>query len=362
MNNELQAIKKETVLGKEFTVYGDAFDPLFLAKDVADMIGHSDVSKMVKAVDDDEKVKNIILTPGGAQETWLLTEDGLYEILMQSRKPIAKAFKKEVKAILKELRTKGCVITTNAKDEAIDFNRVFGKYRLRKSIREAQDIRQLFEDYIRLSAIERTAGRLSNKERIYALNAFTDEIQILIANEATSMRGSELLALQELLTDVSKEKTRLSNKANGGFKSNMTRKIKQLEDEIAVTQEDIDFYDGSFYCINRHSYTANRLTDVKDGRKVKAAGYKIWLSKLNLPDFLPETMTDVDFTKKLRLTLGFISVQTMDLDNQIKAIQDALAEYYDFDDIQIDDLRAKRIDTVDSYEEGKIYVKIENMF
>lgn len=38
---------------------------------------------------------------------WFLTEDGLYEVLMQSRKPIAKAFKKEVKKILKELRTKG---------------------------------------------------------------------------------------------------------------------------------------------------------------------------------------------------------------------------------------------------------------
>ncbi|WP_244961100.1 BRO family protein [Bacillus paramycoides] len=29
--------------------------------------------------------------------TWFLTEDGLYEILMQSRKTIAKEFKKEVK-------------------------------------------------------------------------------------------------------------------------------------------------------------------------------------------------------------------------------------------------------------------------
>ena len=288
---------------------------------------------------------------GEKRPCYSLTEEAVMQMLNKESAVVRYKTQQYIKSLKKQLA-----------GQTLDFNRVFGKYRLRKSIREAQDIRQLFEDYIRLSAIERTAGRLSNKERIYALNAFTDEIQILIANEATSMRGSELLALQELLTDVSKEKTRLSNKANGGFKSNMTRKIKQLEDEIAVTQEDIDFYDGSFYCINRHSYTANRLTDVKDGRKVKAAGYKIWLSKLNLPDFLPETMTDVDFTKKLRLTLGFISVQTMDLDNQIKAIQDALAEYYDFDDIQIDDLRAKRIDTVDSYEEGKIYVKIENMF
>ena len=35
---------------------------------------------------------------------WFLTEDGLYEVLMQSRKPIAKQFKKEVKTLLKNIR------------------------------------------------------------------------------------------------------------------------------------------------------------------------------------------------------------------------------------------------------------------
>ena len=38
----------------------------------------------------DEKVVNIVYTLGGVQSMWFLTEDGLYEVLMQSRKPIAK--------------------------------------------------------------------------------------------------------------------------------------------------------------------------------------------------------------------------------------------------------------------------------
>ncbi len=62
---------------------------------------------MMRSVDDDEKVTNNVCTPGGNQQMWFLTEDGLYEVLMQSRKPIAKQFKKGVKAILKEIRTKG---------------------------------------------------------------------------------------------------------------------------------------------------------------------------------------------------------------------------------------------------------------
>lgn len=35
-------------------------------------------------VDEDEKVRKITSTLGGKQEMWFLTEDGLYEVLMQS--------------------------------------------------------------------------------------------------------------------------------------------------------------------------------------------------------------------------------------------------------------------------------------
>ena len=107
MMNELIIINEQEVLGKQFKIYGTFEEPLFLAKDVAEWIEHSDRSKMLRNVDEDEKVKNIVLTPGGNQEMWFLTEDGLYEVLMQSRKPIAKEFKKEVKKILKQIRLTG---------------------------------------------------------------------------------------------------------------------------------------------------------------------------------------------------------------------------------------------------------------
>ena len=52
------------------------------------------------------------LNLGGLQgECNFLTEDGLYEVLMQSRKPIAKQFKKEVKKILKDIRRHGLYAT-----------------------------------------------------------------------------------------------------------------------------------------------------------------------------------------------------------------------------------------------------------
>lgn len=108
---ELIIINEQEVLGKHFKVYGTPENPLFLAKDVASWIEHSDVSTMLRNVDEDEKVTNNVCTHGGVQKSWFLTEDGLYEVLMQSRKPIAKEFKKQVKIILKSIRKHGGYIS-----------------------------------------------------------------------------------------------------------------------------------------------------------------------------------------------------------------------------------------------------------
>lgn len=103
---ELQVIDKRNILDHEVTTYGDLEKPLFLAKDVADWIGYdaSSVNKMINNVDEDEKLNGIIFRAGQNREMTFLTEDGLYEVLMQSRKPIAKQFKKKVKKLLKDLR------------------------------------------------------------------------------------------------------------------------------------------------------------------------------------------------------------------------------------------------------------------
>jgi anti-repressor protein len=114
----IQVLSETELLGHKFTVYGTVENPLFLAKEVAECIEYdqSSVNKLVNLVDDDEKVRNNLPTPGGNQQVWLLTEDGLYEVLMQSRKPIAKEFKKGVKEILKTIRKTGGYIATKQDD------------------------------------------------------------------------------------------------------------------------------------------------------------------------------------------------------------------------------------------------------
>lgn len=114
----IQVIKKAELLGHSFTVYGTVENPLFLAKEVAEVLNYSESnsSKLTNLVESDEKVRNTITTLGGNQEVWFLTEDGLYEVLMQSRKPIAKEFKKGVKEILKTIRKTGGYLATKQDD------------------------------------------------------------------------------------------------------------------------------------------------------------------------------------------------------------------------------------------------------
>lgn len=116
--NNINIIDEREVLGFDFKVYGDVDNPLFLAKDVANWIEHNKPSEMILNVDNDEKLKAIISHSGQSREMWFLTEDGLYEVLMQSRKPIAKEFKKKVKEILKELRKGNQVLVNTGNREA----------------------------------------------------------------------------------------------------------------------------------------------------------------------------------------------------------------------------------------------------
>lgn len=119
---KLQVLNQRDILGKPFVIYGDIENPLFMAKDIAGWIEHTNATSMLAGIDEDEKI--VIKTPtkdclegmqNNTQYTFL-TEDGLYEVLMQSRKPIAKQFKKKIKEILKDIRKNGMYATQELLD------------------------------------------------------------------------------------------------------------------------------------------------------------------------------------------------------------------------------------------------------
>lgn len=91
-----------------------------LAKGVCDALGLGNVSQALANLDDDEKGVTTADTPGGAQSVSYVTESGLYSLVLRSRKPEAKAFKRWVThEVLPAIRSHGGYLTPAKIEEAL---------------------------------------------------------------------------------------------------------------------------------------------------------------------------------------------------------------------------------------------------
>lgn len=147
----LSVIQETVILGKNIQMYNSIEAPLFLASDVADWIEHSQTSKMVKSVDDDEKLMGTLFLSGQNRDAWFLTEDGLYEVCMQSRKPIAKQMKKEIKQYLKSIRLTGAAIEVGREEEMVSkyfpsFSKEVQTEMVNDLIKQNRELKEFYDD------------------------------------------------------------------------------------------------------------------------------------------------------------------------------------------------------------------------
>lgn len=84
-------------------------EPWFVGKDVADILGYTNSRKAMKdRVDDEDKGVTICDTLGGKQKITVINESGLYSLIMSSKLPSAKQFKKWVTSeVLPSIRKNG---------------------------------------------------------------------------------------------------------------------------------------------------------------------------------------------------------------------------------------------------------------
>lgn len=87
---------------------GDAISPLFVAADVAAILGYGSTKDATRILDDDEKQTVSIDTNGGKQSMTAVTESGLYAMIFKSKRPEAKRFRKWVTSeVLPAIRKTG---------------------------------------------------------------------------------------------------------------------------------------------------------------------------------------------------------------------------------------------------------------
>ena len=94
-------------------------EPWFVAKDVCDCLELTNTAQTISYLDDDEKGVTTNYTPGGKQEMSMISEAGLYSLILRSRKPEAKAFKRWVTHdILPSIRKTGSYSAPSAPAKA----------------------------------------------------------------------------------------------------------------------------------------------------------------------------------------------------------------------------------------------------
>ena len=83
-------------------------EPWFVLKDVCEVLSIGTPAKVAERLDEDEKGMSQIHTPGGLQNVSIITESGLYNVILRSDKPEAKPFRKWVTSeVLPSIRKSG---------------------------------------------------------------------------------------------------------------------------------------------------------------------------------------------------------------------------------------------------------------
>ena len=117
MENDLKTFTNDTFGSiRAIEINGE---PWLVGKDIAEVLGYNEPNKaIVRHVDEDDRTKHPITDNlGRTQESWIINESGLYSLVLSSKLPGAKKFKRWVTSeVLPSIRKHGMYAT----DELLD--------------------------------------------------------------------------------------------------------------------------------------------------------------------------------------------------------------------------------------------------
>ena len=119
MDNKLMTFEN-AAFGKIRTLTIDG-EPWFVAADVCRALEIGNPSMTVERLDDDEKGISTIDTLGGKQRMTIINEPGLYSLVLSSRKPEAKAFKRWIThEVIPAIRRYGGYMTKSLLEQVLE--------------------------------------------------------------------------------------------------------------------------------------------------------------------------------------------------------------------------------------------------
>lgn len=134
-------------------------EPWFVGRDVAQALGYSNTKDaLAKHVDPEDKRGSRIATPSGEQEMTIINESGLYSLVLSSKLPGAKKFKRWVTSdVLPSIRKHGAYMTPETLEAAILNPDTMIK--LCTALKDEQDKRKALEEEKRALMAENEAQR-----------------------------------------------------------------------------------------------------------------------------------------------------------------------------------------------------------
>lgn len=179
---ELQTFNFNVMPVRVVTVDGE---PWFVATDVALILGYRDAANATRLLDEDEKGTQIVSTLRGPQELTVVSESGLYSLILRSRKEEARPFRKWVTAqVIPSIRRTGSYALTPQR---------LLPQTLPEALRLAAD---LAEDRERLAAEN---ALLTPKAQVY--DALIDADGTYAVGDAAKLLGTGELRLFALLRE-----------------------------------------------------------------------------------------------------------------------------------------------------------------
>lgn len=162
--NELQIFKSNQFGNVRIVMQGQ--EPWFVAKDVTNILGYQNSSKAINDhVDTDDKLNNETLSSLGQRGGWLINESGLYSLILSSKLPNAKQFKRWVTSeVLPSIRKYGAynmAIPRTLPDALKAYANEIDEHNKTKALLEAQKPKVLFADAVSASETSILIGELA---------------------------------------------------------------------------------------------------------------------------------------------------------------------------------------------------------
>ena len=235
---------------------GTADDPWWVAKDICDVLDIAKPENVYSRLDEDEKDTRIVGTLGGNQEMICINESGLYSLILTSRKPQAKKFKKWVTS------------------EVLPAIRKTGRYSLKEEVQKVIEIQDaiLLADFAAKSAQNAGVSKaIAESIKLDSVIKVAPEAKPLLLPQKEAIASANPLKEQAVTPTVIGQ--RLAQKLGIAKISSraVNKKLLQLGYQISVTRikkttgkEVHDYYRPTDKTLNGN-YGQLEMTSYQDG-------------------------------------------------------------------------------------------------